>query len=122
MLVGVDIVEIERIRVVARRTPRFLQRVFTARELEYCLAKADPFPSLAARFAAREAVRKLDPVFITSTAFHDTEVVVDGNGKPKILLHGGVLARAREAGIKDIALSLSHSREQAIAVVIADKE
>lgn len=122
MLVGVDIVDIERIRTVAIRTPRFLQRVFTARELDYCLGKADPYPSLAARFAAREAVRKLDPVFITGLSFHDTEVVLDPGGKPRLVLHGSILVRAREAGIKDIALSLSHGREQAIAVVIANKE
>ncbi|MEQ8200469.1 MAG: holo-ACP synthase [Syntrophomonadaceae bacterium] len=122
MLVGIDIVDIDRIRAAAARTPRFLARVFTPGELDHCRGKADPFPSLAARFAAREAVRKLDPAFITGVSFHDTEVVVDSNGKPLLVLHGRALEGARQAGIKDLAISLSHSRGQAIAVVIADKE
>ena len=122
MLVGIDIVDIDRIRAAAIRTPRFLVRVFTAGELDYCRSKADPFPSLAARFAAREAVRKLDPVFISGVPFQDTEVVVDPDGKPRLVLHGRALEGARRAGIKNLALSLSHSRGQAVAVVIADKE
>ncbi|HRY12018.1 MAG TPA: holo-ACP synthase [Syntrophomonadaceae bacterium] len=122
MLVGIDIVDIDRIRAAAARTPRFLERVFTAGELDYCRGKADPFPSLAARFAAREAVRKLDPVFITGVSFQDTEVVVDPDGKPRLVLHGRALEESRRAGINNLVLSLSHSRGQAIAIVIADKE
>lgn len=121
MLIGIDIVDIVRIKNVATRTPRFLQRVFTAQELDYCFKKKDPFPSLAARFAAREALRKLDIVFIKGMRFHDTEVAVDKDGKPLLLLNGNALEMAVKAGIKDFAISLSHSQEQAIAVVIANK-
>ena len=121
MLIGIDIVDIVRIKNVATRTPRFLQRVFTAQELDYCFKKKDPFPSLAARFAAREALRKLDIVFIKGMRFHDTEVAVDKDGKPFLLLNGYALEIADNAGIKDFAISLSHSQEQAIAVVIANK-
>lgn len=121
MLIGIDIVDIARLKVVINRTPRFLQRVFTAQELDYCYMKKDPFPSLAVRFAAREALRKLDCAFIKGTRFHDTEVIVDSEGKPHLFLYGDALQKAQEADIKDIAISLSHSREQAIAVVIANK-
>ena len=121
MLIGIDIVDIVRIKNVATRTPRFLQRVFTAQELDYCFKKKDPFPSLAARFAAREALRKLDIVFIKGMRFHDTEVAVDKDGKPLLLLNGNALEMAVKAGTKDFAISLSHSQEQAIAVVIANK-
>jgi len=121
LLIGIDIVDIVRIKNVATRTPRFLQRVFTAQELDYCFKKKDPFPSLAARFAAREALRKLDVVFIKGMRFHDTEVAVDKDGKPLLLLNGNALEMAVKAGIKDFAISLSHSQEQAIAVVIANK-
>ncbi len=121
MLIGIDIVDIVRIKNVATRTPRFLQRVFTAQELDYCFKKKDPFPSLAARFAAREALRKLDIVFIKGMRFHDTEVAVDKDGKPLLLLNGNALEMAEKAGIKEFAISLSHSQEQAIAVVIANK-
>ncbi|MDD4171663.1 MAG: holo-ACP synthase [Syntrophomonas sp.] len=121
MLIGIDIVDIVRIKNVATRTPRFLQRVFTAQELDYCFKKKDPFPSLAARFAAREALRKLDIVFIKGMRFHDTEVAVDKDGKPLLLLNGNALEMAVKADIKEFAISLSHSHEQAIAVVIANK-
>lgn len=121
MLIGIDIVDIARLKNVIDRTPRFLKRVFTAQELDYCFKKKDPYPSLAARFAAREAVRKLDNAFIKGIRFHDTEVIVDTEGKPQIILHGAARQRAREVNINNLAISLSHSREQAIAVVIADK-
>ena len=121
MLIGIDIVDIARLKNVVDRTPRFLKRVFTAQELEYCFKKKDPYPSLAARFAAREALRKLDRAFISRMRFLDSEVIVDVEGKPQIILHGVALQRAQELEIKNLAISLSHSREQAIAVIIADK-
>lgn len=122
MLIGIDIVDITRLRKAVHRNPRFLQRVFTPQEIEYCFQKKDPFPSLAARFAAREAIRKLDKVFIDGMRFHDSEVVLDSEGRPRLILHGIALQRSRAAGISGIELSLSHSMEQAIAVVIAKKE
>ncbi len=121
MLVGIDIVDIERIQTSVIRTPRFLQRVFTEEERSYCLQKKNPYPSLAARFAAKEAVRKLDQLFISSFRFHDVEVIVDQMGKPQIVLHGKVLEEATNAGIQEIALSLSHSKAQAVAVVCAEQ-
>jgi len=121
LLIGIDIVDIARLKDVINRTPRFLKRVFTAQELDYCYMKKDPFPSLAARFAAREALYKLDCTFIRGLRFHDTEVIVDTDGKPQLLLHGDALLRAQEADINDFAISLSHGRDQAIAVVIANK-
>lgn len=122
MLVGIDIVDIARIRRAVNRTSGFLKRVYTAQEIEYCYGKKDPFPSLAARFAAREAVRKLDQAFATGMGFHDTEIRIDAQGRPQLVLHADAMRRAQAAGIKDFAISLSHSREQAIAVVIASKE
>lgn len=121
MLIGIDIIDIARIRNVIGRTPRFLERVFTQQEIDYCYSKKDPYPSLAVRFAVREALRKLDSVFIKGISFHDTEVLVDGRGKPHLVLHQTALLRAQEAAIRDFAISLSHSKEQAIAVVIASK-
>ncbi len=121
MLIGIDIVDIARLKKVIARTPRFLNRVFTAQEIAYCYQKKDPFPSLAARLAAREALRKLDKVFVNGARFHDAEVQADQGGKPQLILHEKTLRRAQEAGIKDFAISLSHSQEQAIAVIIANK-
>jgi holo-[acyl-carrier protein] synthase len=121
LLVGIDIVDIVRIKMAVERTPRFLNRVFTIREIEYCFKKSDPYPSLAARFAAREALHKLDAIFITGLRFQDSEIIVDANGKPHLALHGDAYHRAQNAGIKDISVSLSHTKEQAIAIVIASK-
>jgi holo-[acyl-carrier-protein] synthase len=121
LLIGVDIVDIARIKQVINRTPRFLQRVFTVQELDYCFSKKDPYPSLAARFAAREALRKIDNIFIKGIGFHDSEVMVDSEGRPQLTLYGEALAKARDARIHNLDISLSHSREQAIAVVIAEK-
>jgi len=121
LLVGIDIVDIERIKQAVNRTPRFLHRVFTSRELEYCFKKANPYPSLAVRFAAREAVRKLDQGFVR-VPFHDTEIAIGEGGKPCMVMHNKALQRAGELGIKNLAVSLSHSKEQAIAVVVAEQE
>lgn len=121
MLIGVDIIEIERVKRAVERTPRFLDRVFTSRELGYCMKKANPYPSLAARFAAKEALRKLHPAFIAGVRFHDLEVLPGEDGRPQVYLHGEAEHRCRIEGIGGISISLSHSREQAIATAIAKK-
>lgn len=122
MLIGTDIIEIERVAMAVKRTPRFLERVFTRREVDYCLKKANPYPSLAVRFAAKEALRKLHPALAAGVRFHDMEVLRGEDGRPQVLLHGEAKRRCQAAGIRDIAISLSHSREQAVATVIASKE
>lgn len=120
MLIGIDLLEIKRLERVVKRTPRFLQRVFTSGEINYCLGKKNPYPSLAVRFAAKEAVRKLHPE-LSRGRFHDIEVLNDESGRPNILLHGQVLEKSRQEQILDIKVSLSHSEHHAIASVIATK-
>ncbi len=121
MLIGIDIIDIDRIKKSAQRTPRFLERVFTGQELQYCFGKANPYPSLAVRFAAKEAVRKLDPVFSGGIKYHDVEIVVDENGKPDLRLHGLAAEKGQLAGISSISVSLSHATQHAVAAVIASK-
>jgi holo-[acyl-carrier protein] synthase len=121
MLIGIDIVDIDRIKVVANRTPRFLSRVFTQRELEYCYSKNNPYPSLAVRFAAKEAVRKLHPIFAGGIGFQEVEVVTDKTGRPEIVLHGEALSRHIQENLGDIVISLAHSQNQAIASAAARK-
>ena len=121
MLIGVDIIEIERVKKAVKRTPRFLERVFTSRELGYCMNKANPYPSLAVRFAAKEALRKLHPALIAGVRFHDLEVLPGEDGRPQVYLHGEAQQRCRAEGIVEISISLAHSREQAIATAIAKK-
>jgi holo-[acyl-carrier protein] synthase len=117
--IGVDIVDIDRMKAAANRTPRFLNRVFSARELDYCLGKRNPYPSLAVRFAAKEAFRKLDVSFCRGICFKDVEVGILDGGRPELILHGGALVRAQELDINRWEISLAHSRNQAIAAVIA---
>ncbi len=122
MLVGVDIVDIARIKTAVERTPRLLDRIFTKQELAYCFSKSDPYPSLAVRFAAREAVRKLHPIFISGIRFQDIEVFIHEDGRPELKLNGSALEKCRQQGIGELSISLSHSKTQAIAAVIAKKE
>jgi holo-[acyl-carrier protein] synthase len=121
LLLGIDIIDIERMAKAAQRTPHLLERVFTSRELQDCLGKKNPYPSLAARFAAKEALRKLDPCFIRGIRFQEVEVVKSPEGRPELVLHGQAREKAREARIEGFSLSLSHSKEQAIAALIAEK-
>ena len=108
MELGLDIVEIDRIRRLARRTPRFLPRVFTAQEIAYCRGKKFPWQHFAVRFAAKEAVWKaLDKDGVN---LKDISVSRDARGKPGVLLKG-----KKAAGFK---LSLSHSDRYAVAVAV----
>ncbi len=108
MEIGLDIVEIGRIKSLARRTPRFLTRVFTADEIAYCRAKKRQWQHFAVRFAAKEAVWKaLDR---DGLSLKDISVSRDRRGKP------GVLVKGRPA--RGFALSLSHSESYAVAVAV----
>jgi len=121
--VGVDIVEIARIaRTLARFGERFLRRVYTQAEVAYCRGRP---AQLAARFAAKEAVAKALGVGISwreGVYWRDVEVVRDPRGKPGICLHRGALERAQQVGLSGWAVSLSHSREYAVAMVVATRE
>jgi len=119
--IGIDIVDIDRLQNVVTRTPHFLERIYSRQELEYCFRKHNPYPSLAVRFACKEAFRKLDKRFTKGVRFQDVEVLVAEGGRPELVLHNGALLRARELGICGWDLSLAHSKQQAIAAVIADR-
>lgn len=116
---GVDLVEVERIEAtIARYGDRFLERVFTAQELAYGAGKPH---SLAARFAAKEAVSKLLGVGIQhrdGVDWREIEVVSSESGDPRVVLYGRAAQRANALGIREISLSMSHTREHAIALVV----
>lgn len=121
MLAGIDIIDIERFKQTVKRTPAILDRVFTRAELNYCFNFNNPYPSLAARFAAKEAVKKLHNGFIQGVRFQDIEVINDLSGKPQVYLHGRAAEFRNESGINSIGISLSHSLQQAIAMAVARK-
>ena len=112
---GIDIIEIARIeKVIARWGEAFLHRVYT--ELEIKLYRKSP-ASLAARFACKEAVMKLLGTGKNGIHWREIETLSHPSGKPLVNLYGKAQNKAGELGIKEIAVSLSHSKEYAIASV-----
>lgn len=115
--IGCDIVEIERMQKACQNT-HFVERVFTAGEIDYCHGRGkQAFASFAARFAAKEAVLKALGTGLRSGEIKEIEVVVDDLGKPSISLYGYHAKLAQDLGVKQICVSLSHGREYAIAYV-----
>jgi holo-[acyl-carrier protein] synthase len=118
--IGVDVVEIERFRTSLARTPSMRERLFTASELSYVAPKADPVPSLAARFAAREAVMKSLGVGLGAFGFHDVWVERADSGAPFLVVTGAAADLAESAGVARWHLSLTHSDLVAVAYVVAE--
>jgi holo-[acyl-carrier protein] synthase len=116
---GVDLIEVERIESsIARYGDRFLEKIFTAGELAYGAGRPH---SLAARFAAKEAVSKLLGVGIQhrdGIGWREVEIASSENGDPQVVLHGRAAERARALGLTELSLSLSHTRGHAIAFVV----
>ncbi|MDW7650734.1 MAG: holo-ACP synthase [Bacillota bacterium] len=116
---GVDIIEIERISRVYRKRPRlFFRRFFTEREQTYLAGRKHVEKHLAARFAGKEAVFKLLGLGLGQLAWTDVEIVSLPGGEPSVILHGRALERARELDIRQIAISLSHSRDYATGMAV----
>lgn len=116
---GVDIIEIDRMRGALEREPRMKERVFTAGERKYCESKSRSFVHYALRFAAKEAAVKALGTGFRGLRFTDIEVSRDGKGKPVLELHGAASKLADEIGVTAIYLSLSYTRKNAVASVIA---
>ncbi len=121
---GVDLIEIERVEQAhASFGCRFIDRLFTPAEAEYCLKKKDPYPSLAGRFAAKEAVIKaFSQGFGGRWKWRHIEVVREKSGKPTIRLEGILEKLRAERKINRIHLSLAHSKRDATATVILESE
>jgi holo-[acyl-carrier protein] synthase len=116
---GLDATEIDRITDVLRRHgDRFLRRVYTEDEVAYCQRHRDPAPSLAARFAAKEAAMKaLGTGAARGVTWRDIEVVRQG-GPPQLRFHGGASRRFESLGARSSLVTLTHSRDLAIAHVM----
>jgi holo-[acyl-carrier protein] synthase len=118
MTVGVDLIEIERIRRALER-PGFRERCFTAAEREYCDSRPNPAQHYAARFAGKEAVGKAIG-FGVARAFAWRDVEIAGRPKPSVGLSGRVETWAAKVGVARFDLSMTHSRDLAAAVCVAD--
>lgn len=116
--IGVDIIEISRIeRVIACWGGAFLRRVYTCPELKICGKKPS---SLAARFAAKEAVVKALGAKNKGIGWKEIEILADPDGKPLVRLHSRAQSYAKGLGLAGLAISLSHSKEYAIAFVTGE--
>ncbi len=120
MYVGIDIIEIQRIGLTYSRYPvRFLEKIYTTEEQKYCRGRA---PQLASRFAAKEAVMKALGTGVRGVGWRDIEVHRQRGRAPEIVLRDRAKVRAEKMGITRIALSLSHSRDFAVASVVAQSD
>lgn len=119
---GIDLIEIERIQhSVDRFGERFLNRIYTAGEQAYCLRKRQAAESFAARFAAKEAGAKALGTGIShGVMWLEIEVVTEPTGRPTLRFHGRAADRAARMGVAHSAVSLTHTKELAMASVVLE--
>jgi holo-[acyl-carrier protein] synthase len=118
--IGVDLVDVDRMRRSLARTPSLASRLFTDDERAYAERAPDPTERLAARFAAKEAVMKALGVGLGAFDWHDVEVVRTATGAPELRLAGRAAELAARAGISRWLVTLSHTDRTAEAVVVAE--
>jgi len=119
---GTDLAEVERIRrSIAQFGDRFLSRVYTPAERAYATSKANSAERFAARFAAKEAgMKAIGTGWSRGVGWQDFEVVNEPSGRPSLRLSGAALRVANSIGVRRISLSLTHTKETAMAVVILE--
>ena len=121
---GVDIVEIDRMRqMIATTGERLINRIFTEGEARYALARAEPALHFAARAAAKEATYKAlsGNQLARAVGWREIEVCLREDGAPYLVLHGRAQERATELGVARVLISLTHSKAAAVAVVVLEE-
>jgi len=120
--VGVDIVEVDRVRrLIVRHGERFLRRVFTDQEVQYCQRAVHSAQRFATRFAAKEAVLKaLGVGWQKGVSFREVEVRINKLGAPSVELGGRALEISRSLSVERLFISLSHDRNYAVALAVAE--
>lgn len=117
---GIDAVDIARFGAALARSPRLATRVFTAGERQSAARRVDSDAVLAARFAVREATMKALGVGLGAFDFHDVSVLIDSTGRPSLQVSGRAAQLARERGVTNWHVSLTHTDHLAVAVVAAE--
>ena len=119
---GVDLCEVPRIEsAIARHGQRFIERIFTEREIAYAESKANRYERYAARFAAKEAgMKALGTGWHGGVRWRDFEVTNLSSGRPTLRFHGRAAEIAEKLGVRSVALSLTHTAAQALAMVILE--
>lgn len=120
---GVDIVEIERIRKALENQPAMIRRVFTKPEAEYCCARSNQYQHFAGRFAAKEAALKaLGTGWAQGIRWRDVEVRSESSGKPMIHFHGKARKIFDSLNACTALLTITHAQSYAVAVVLLEKK
>jgi holo-[acyl-carrier protein] synthase len=119
---GIDLCEVGRIEsAIARYGPRFVERIYTEREIAYAQGKANRCERYAARFAAKEAgMKALGTGWRGGITWRDLEVTNLPSGRPALRLHGKAAEIAERLGVRSVSLSITHTAEQAMAMVILE--
>jgi holo-[acyl-carrier protein] synthase len=119
---GVDLAEVDRIReAIERHGQRFIERIYTPAEIAYVERKANRYERYAARFAAKEAgMKAIGTGWKRGVRWQDFEVTNLPSGRPTLQFHGAAAKFAESLGVRNIALSLTHTAVQAMAVVILE--
>ena len=120
--VGIDAVEIDRVRLALQRTPRLIDRLFTDREQRHCVATVGRRRAarFAVRFAAKEAVAKALGTGVVGFGFRDVEILNGANGEPTVVLDDRARRVAAHVGVHTVHVSLSVTRDTAVATAIAE--
>ncbi len=120
---GVDLCEVHRIKAAAERFgDKFLKRIFTEREIAYASSKANLYERFAARFAAKEAgMKAIGTGWRRGVTWKDFEVINQRSGRPTLEFHGKAAEYAQRLGVENVSLSMTHTAEQAMAMVILEK-
>jgi holo-[acyl-carrier protein] synthase len=120
--IGTDIIEVGRIENMVARGKQYLEAIFTEKEMEYCESKARRYEYYAARYAAKEAMMKaFGTGWRDGLTYLDIEVVHDEQGRPQVDLHGYARELFTHHQISQVSISISHSKENAIAVIILER-
>jgi holo-[acyl-carrier protein] synthase len=121
--IGIDLVEVDRLRSSAIKFgDKFLNRIFTENEIKYCQTKFNSYQHYAVRFAAKEALLKAIGTGLRSgMTWHQIEIVNDTQAKPSIITYGECQKFLQKLEIKKIELSLSHTKDHGVAVVILEQ-
>jgi holo-[acyl-carrier protein] synthase len=120
--IGIDLAEVDRIReAIERHGQRFIDRIYTEKEIAYVERKANKYERYAARFAAKEAgMKAVGTGWKRGVRWRDFEVTNLPSGRPTLQLHGEAAKFAESLGVRNIALSITHTAAQGMAIVILE--
>lgn len=119
MYPGTDLLEIRRMAQALKRRPTLKSRLFTDGEIAECEAKGTPVASFAGRFAAKEAILKAFGTGLRGVKLLEIEILTDVLGKPQVSLYGAARELARRQNISEVRVSISHTRDLAMAFALA---